>query len=120
MKIRGITIIFVALIIVCTCAENASASMYEVNNAQLSVFAQSSTESTAHLISSSVGIYNNGPHPWCGNRAYILFSDKELFATALAASISAKAVNFYYEDAAEVRGAAGHIGFGCKVVSIWW
>lgn len=117
---KAIITIFSVLLIVSTLAVNVSATMYRVDNAQLSIFAQSSTESTAHLISSSVGMYNNGPHPWCGNRAYILLSDKELFATALAASLSGKAVNFYYEDAAENKSAAGHIAFGCKVVSIWW
>lgn len=108
------------VILFCTWTAKASAAMYIVSNTQLTVYAQSSTESTAHLISSSVGIYNNGPHPWCGNRAYILFSDKELFATALAASLSGKIVNFFYEDAAESKTALGHIAFGCKVVSIWW
>jgi hypothetical protein len=63
---------------------------------------------------------NGGTHPWCGNRAYILFEDKQLFATALAAALAGRAVNVMYEDAAESKIAAGHIQFGCKVTSIWW
>jgi hypothetical protein len=96
------------------------ATTYLVPGTTISVYAQSTAESSAHLIRSSEGIYNNGQHPWCGDRAYILFADKELFATALAASLSGKPVNFIYEDAAEVKVAAGHIVFGCKVISIWW
>lgn len=97
----------------------AGATTYIVTDTQLDIYAQSGAESTAHLIRSSKGIYNNGPHPWCGDRAYILFTDKDLFAMALAASISHTPVNFTYEDAAERKVAAGHVDFSCKVKSIW-
>ena len=97
----------------------AQASTYVVLGTTLSIYAQSTTESTAHLIQSSKGIYNNGPHPWCVNRAYIDLSDRALLAAALAASYSGKSVNFIYEDAAAVKTIAGHTTTNCKVISIF-
>lgn len=41
----------------------ARATQYVVWGTMLSTYAQSTAESTAHLIQSSKGIYNNGPHP---------------------------------------------------------
>jgi hypothetical protein len=65
-------------------------------------------------------MYNNGAHPWCGNRAYISFDNKELYATALAAALANRTVNVIYEDNAPKETAAGHVCFPCKVLSIWW
>ena len=96
------------------------ATAYVVWDTVLSVYGQSEQESSAHLIRSSKGIYNNGVHPWCGDRAYILLTDKTLYATALASSMAEKHVNFIYEDAAPSKTAGGHITFGCKVISIFW
>lgn len=115
-KILSFLVFFSALIISC----NAFATSYIVPNTKISIYAQSHLESTANLIRLDVPMYNGGSHPWCGDRAYILFEDKELFATALAASISSRAVNVMYEDAAESKNAAGHIAFSCKIISIWW
>lgn len=100
--------------------EKSDATTYVVYDTVLSMYGQSEQESTAHLIRSSKGIYNNSTHPWCGNRAYILLTDKTLYATALSASMAEKHVNFIYEDAAPVKGTAGHVSFGCKVISIFW
>ena len=98
---------------------NAAAETYMVENTKLYIYAQSPTDSQAHLIRSSVGIYQGGDHPWCGNRAYINFSDKELFATALAASLTGKSVNFMYEDAAASKEIVGHVISKCRVFTIW-
>ena len=99
---------------------DAHATAYQVDNTKLYIYAQSDTESDAHLVRSSVGIYQGGEHPQCGNRAYIDFKDKDLFATALAASISGKSVNFFYEDAAPSKTIAGHTTTTCRIYSIWW
>jgi hypothetical protein len=98
----------------------AEATEYVVWDTVLSIYGQSEQESSAHLIRSSKGIYNNGMHPWCGDRAYILLTDKALYATALASSMAEKHVNFIYEDAAPSKTARDHITFGCKVISIFW
>jgi hypothetical protein len=112
--------LWLLLIALSVIGSTAQATTYLVGGTTLHIYAQSASESTAHLIGSSKGIYNNGPHPWCGNRAYINFADTALFATALAASLAGRSVNLMYEDAAPSKTAAGHITFGCKVVSIWW
>ena len=120
LAVKSIACFIIILSITISYATNSNATQYIVWDTEISVYAQSASESTAHLIAISKGMYNDGEHPWCGNRAYILFSDKELFATALAASLSGKRVNVRYEDAAETKIAAGHIEFTCKVISIWW
>jgi hypothetical protein len=99
---------------------NAHASAYTVYGTTLTVYGQSTAESTAHLIGSSKGLFNGGSHPWCGNRAYILTADSALYATALSAALAGKSVNLIYEDAAPQKNISGHINFGCKVVSIWF
>ncbi len=109
------------LAVIITISNHVLASSYIVGGTTISVFAQSNTSgSTANLIKMSKPMYNGGNHPWCGNRAYINFADKELFSTALAVAMAKKPVNVMYEDAAESKVAGGHIEFGCKVTSIWW
>ena len=98
---------------------SAFATTYIVGNTRIYVFAQSRLESTANLIQFEAPMFNGGNHPWCVNRAYIRFEDKELFAAALAASVAGKAINVMYEDAAVSKVAAGHSQLTCKVVSIW-
>jgi len=95
---------------------NAGAATLNASSTQLSIYAQSTADSTAHLVQSSVALDG----ACTNNRAYILFSDKELFATALAASLQSKAVNFIYETEAESKSAGGHQSSTCKVISIWW
>jgi len=100
-------------------SNNCFASAYVVSGTNIFIYAQSRAESTAHMIQSENGIYNNGDHPWCGKRAYIEFDDKELFSTALAASMSKQKINFIYEDAAPNKIMAGHTENRCKVISIF-
>lgn len=100
-------------------ANNSFATSYVVWGTEISIYAQSRAESTAHMIQSSNGIYNNGDHPWCGKRAYIELDDKELFSAALAASMSKQKINFIYEDAAPNKVMAGHAENRCKVISIF-
>ena len=118
---KALTIWAVTMLIVTGCFINkATATTYIIWGTYVSPYAQSETESSAHLVRFSKGMYNNGNHPWCGDRAYILIADKELYATVLAASLMGKPVNVIYEDNAPKETAAGHVCFPCKVLSIWW
>jgi hypothetical protein len=109
-----------ALLTMAVFCGNAHATAYTVWGTTLTIYGQSTAESTAHMISSSKGIFNGGAHPWCGNRAYILPTDTGLYATALSAALAGKSVNLIYEDAAPQKNISGHISFGCKVISIWF
>lgn len=95
------------------------ATSYVVFGTKIHTYVQSKSGSTAHLIASEKGIYNNGEHPWCGNRAYIDFDDSALISAALAASTSKQLINFIYEDASPERVAQGHTVSRCKVTSIF-
>lgn len=103
------------------CAVTAHAAAYTVNNASLTVYAQTTSESNeAHMIESSIGIYNGVSHPSCRNRIHILLEDVDLYAKALTASIAGKQVNVLYVDGAIGKYIAGHVGsLTCKAVSIW-
>lgn len=114
------TIRFAIFVVLLIASFNSFSSTYVVSGTKITVFSQSHKESTAHLIQLGSPMFNGGNHPWCINRAYILFDDKELFASALSASVSNKAVNLIYEDAAESKMAAGHSELSCKVISIWY
>lgn len=99
---------------------SAHATSYQVWSTQIQVYVQSETgNSTAHMLQSKNGIFNNGPHPWCINRAYIDFKDKALLAIALTASMSKQEVNFLYEDASTDKIIDGHAVNRCKVISIF-
>ncbi len=113
--IMAIVVIFTVFVLNST----SKATTYEVYGTKLTVYSQSTAESEANLARSSKGIYNGGEHPWCGNRFYIDFSDKDLFDRALLAEITGEAVNIMYEDDAPERFINGHIQFGCKLLSIW-
>ena len=95
------------------------ASRYIVFDTTIHIYASDREYSTAHIIVADKPLYDGGNHPWCGDSAYIRFEDKELFATALAASMSGKKVSFQYEDAAPTMNIAGHKTSKCKVFSIW-
>lgn len=117
----------IGLVALLSVSQLASATGYYVYNTQIRIYAGSKSDGNntaigdqAQLIGSSVGIYQGGNHPWCGDRAYILPEDKELYAAALAAAVSKTPVNFLYDDASPPRHAPGHIaGFRCKVISIF-
>jgi len=110
-------IIFIVLLIFSSITH---ATSFYVSNTKISVYAQSLTGgSTAHLIRSSVPIYNGGAHPWCGDRAYIDINDKELLSMAMAAWVSGKLIHFQYEDAAPQKVAQGHTTTTCKVLNIF-
>lgn len=111
-------VVFFVVSSLCT-FHSAHATSYTVYDTVISIYTQSPSDGGAHLIRSSKGIYQDGEHPWCGNRAYIDFTDRELFATALAASLTGKPMNFFYEDAAESRFVHGHTTSKCRVFSIW-
>lgn len=102
-------------------ASAAYATAYTVNNTSLTLYAQTTSESNqAHMVESSVGIYNGGSHSSCGNKIYILLEDVDLYAKALATSIAGKKVNVMYVDGSLGQYIAGHVGsLTCKVVSIW-
>ncbi|MDQ5908340.1 MAG: hypothetical protein QG599_431 [Pseudomonadota bacterium] len=95
------------------------ATAYIVWDTTIHIYAQGRADSQAHLMGVDNPMYNGGSHPWCGNRAYIEFGDKEMFAIALAASMSGQKVNVYYEDAAPSKLVAGHTETTCKIFSIW-
>lgn len=98
----------------------AHATAYVVYGTTLSLYTQSQAESTANMIQSSKGIYNNGSHPWCANRMFIDSGDKALYAAALGAWLSGKPVNIIYDDAYPGVYIAGHVsGLQCKVFSIF-
>lgn len=112
---------FIASLTACFVLTNVHATEYVVMNTTLKVYAQSRAESTAHMVQSSVGIYNGGLHPVCSNRAYIDIDDRELFATALKLSESQMLVGIIYEDAAAGRHIAGHVSnLPCKILSIFY
>ena len=105
----------------------ATPSYHQVDNTYLTVFAQSSVDSTAHMFSSSVGIVHNGDgsnssHPTCGNLVWINLTDKEMFALALSAAFQSKTVHFIYDDSG-TYGEGSIAGQGvfnpCRVVSLW-
>lgn len=116
---RSFVVITVLISTIFFSAFKATAETYLVYDTKLYVYAQSPADSQAHLVRSSVGIYQEGEHPSCGNRAYINFADKEIFAMALAASLANKSVNFMYEDDAENKQITGHTMSTCRISSIW-
>lgn len=103
---------------------NSYAGQYVVWGTTITVYTQSRSgarASQANQIVSSKGIYNGGEHPWCKNHAYIEFDDKELFASALAASLSKQPVNLIYTDEVTPKLMDGHVAQnGCKVFSIFY
>jgi len=114
--------IIIAVVIVLVCAGNSKATQYVVLGTQISILAESAKGSTAHLIQFQKGMFNGAAHPVCDNRAYILLSDKELFATALAAAITGRLVNVIYDDGEPVCHTPGHgpANLTCRVISIYW
>lgn len=102
---------------------NSYSANYIVSGATVVVIAHSRAGTfggEAHQLNSLKPIFGNGPHPLCSNSVYIDFDDKELFATALAASLTKQPINFGYEDTAPEKNV---IGFGlnrCKVYAIWF
>lgn len=116
---KKLIIPIISLVCILVGATISSATTYIVYGTQLSVYAQSTAESSANLVRSSKGIFNGGEHPWCGNRAYIEFADDYLFKRALTAELTGASVNIMYEDASASRFIAGHIQLSCKILSIW-
>lgn len=112
--------LFVATVSLLFITTQAYAGQYIVWGTTLTLYSQGSPESTGHLIESSKGIYSEGNHPWCGKRAYISFDDKAMYAAALAAVSTGRAVNFIYDDASPAKTAAGHQASTCKVISIFY
>jgi hypothetical protein len=55
-----------------------------------------------------------------GNRAYIEFADKAMFAQALSARNSGETVTIQVETAAPAKGSATHGTTTCKVISLWY
>lgn len=101
-------------------AENAFCTQYIVWGTTIHVYAQTETSTgNAHMIHSANGIYNNGQHPWCGNRVFVDFGDKVLMSAAIAASVSKQTVNFIYEDAAPGKTVQSHTTSHCKLISIF-
>jgi hypothetical protein len=98
---------------------NSFATPYYVYGTTLNIYAQSSEESTAHMIQTSKGLLNDAPHPWCGNRVYIDAKDTALFAAALSFSMTGKPANILYDDAKANRVIAGHNHTTCKLLSIF-
>jgi hypothetical protein len=98
----------------------SKAEVILVTGAKIIFYAQSHTDSDAHMIQSNIGIYKGGDHPSCiNNRLYINFADKEIIASALADSLANKSVSFLYDDAAESKHIAGHANNNCRVFSMW-
>lgn len=96
------------------------ATSYIVSGTSISLYTQSQIDSTAHMVQSSKGIYNNGAHPWCANRMYIDAADKALLATAQGVWLTGKVVNVMYDDAAPGMYIAGHVAnLRCRVMSIF-
>jgi len=110
---------FAALVVLCQ-VHQAKAEVILVTGAKITFYAQSHSDSDAHMIQSNIGIYNGGDHPSCiNNRLYIDFADKEIIASALAASLANKSVSFLYDDAAASKQITGHAINNCRVFSIW-
>ena len=115
------TLAFVASLMACFFFTDVYATQYTVFNTTLTLYTQSRVESTAHMVQSSKGIFNGNTHPWCGNRAYILFDDKELYAAALKVSDSQSVISFIYDDATDGKHIEGHTpNLSCKVISIFY
>ena len=115
MKNLLLTVLLTAL------SANVFSSSYVVWGTTISIYAQTQDDSgsEAHLIRSEKPIFNNGDHPWCGDRAYIHMKDKALFATALAASMSGQVINFIYKDNDDTKLVTGHTNTKCRVTSIF-
>ena len=114
-RILSLPILMATLVSPSSFAQN-----YVVYGTKIHSYIQSkSAGSTAHLIASEKGIYNNSEHPWCGNRAYIDIDDSALISAALAASTSNQLVHFIYNDAAPEKVANGHMISRCQVISIF-
>lgn len=111
---------FIAVLMVLCQASQVKAEVVLVTGAKIIFYAQSHSDSDAHMIQSNIAIYKGGDHPSCiNNRLYIDFSDKEIVATALAASLANKSVSFLYDDAAASKQITGHSIITCRVFSIW-
>ena len=78
-------------------------------------YAQGAADSTAHLIEPSKPVDSG----CSGNRLYIDFPDKELFATALAKHLAGVPVTIVYRPGGGDRTAAPHGYFHCRVISIY-
>jgi hypothetical protein len=100
-------------------SSNANAERIVVRDAPIHLIASSKTEYQAHSIEVSIGIKNGLPHPYCNEKIYIPFSEKELFAVALAAKTLKRSVNIIYEDNATPMKVVNHDSLTCKVVAIW-
>jgi len=57
----------------------------------------------------------------CGTykRAYVEFTDKELFALIMSAVMKNQKVNLVVENAAPQKGSSYHGSYTCKVMSAW-
>ena len=86
----------------------------------ISIIVEQGATSTAHLISFA----NTGCTDACGasRRAYIEFSDKPLFATALSAALAGTTVGVMYDTAASSKGSSSsehNSNVTCKVLNIF-
>ena len=100
---------------------NANAESHVVSNQRISVFVQSveTDGEQAHMVATEEPFSSSCSPAW-HNRAYILATDKSLFAAALSAAISGQPINFYYDDAALPVNINGHEGsLRCRINSIW-
>jgi hypothetical protein len=80
------------------------------------VYAQSRSGSDANLIRVSAAL----PTQCNTNRLYVLFDDKELFASALANYIAGKPVHIIFVTNAAPVVAVGHLGgLTCQLISIF-
>ena len=118
---KKVFILLIFVIVMCTfVTENTSAEQHLAYGVHVTVYAQSRASSGGNLIKVVEGMFGGKEHPWCGNRAYIAFEDKELFTTALTAYATGKAVNLMYDDASYSPVVAdGHGEFKCRILSIW-
>lgn len=86
-----------------------------VGNTYLKVAGQSTQESTANWIETSVSTST-----YCAyNRLYIDFNNKEQFAIAQSAYLNNTQVTIWYEDAATAAVVPPHANISCKVISIY-
>lgn len=103
-----------AATLICSAAD-ALATTRTTGNTYIRMGAQSLAESSAHWIALSADTV------YCDNdRLYIDPQNKELFATALSASLSNKQVNVSFDDASPSVSIPPHGSITCKVLSIWW
>lgn len=96
-------------------ASGAGATTRYTTGTYVSISAQSLSESSAHWIATSVDTV------YCDyDRLYIDPQNKELFATALSASLNNKQVNVAFDDNSPSVSVPPHGSITCKVLSIWW